>query len=640
VDYLVSEVLDRQPAGIRDFLVGTSILRRFCAPLCEATLGTTAAAAAAVDGRAFIDWLWRRDLFVVPLDTDNRWFRYHHLFGELLRARLQRTASPEEIAALHSRAGAWCEEQGLIEDAIRHALAAGDADAAAGAVERRRDAEFDANRGHVVGRWLNLLPAEVRHDRPRLLLAEARILDHRLRPQDLPPLLERVEDLFEDQPGEPLDQGELLYFQGYLRFWQGDGRGSLSCLERACDLVPESHPGYLRAQLELYLGLAAHVDGRTDEAVDRLAGWIDGRRLRSGMRWERLTFGLAALHLLRGELAPVQRYGQALLDDARRTGSRYIETWAEYLLGVVAFHRHDLAGARRHFEPVLRNRYVAHMRAAVDSMAGLAVAAQLAGDPEAAGESLRRAHDYARWTEDAANVEVVLACEARIALLRGDLDAAARWQRGFSLAPQVPGMIFFLAQPSITECQVLAALGTDAGLERAAAGLRRLRRETSALHYGCQTIEVLALEAMVADLRGRPERALDLVARAVDLAGPEDWLRPFVEPGPPVAGLLRRLLERDPARQPVAKILAAFPDHRPAPAGPQPPSAAPAEPLTHRELDVLELLARRLQNKEIARALGISPLTVKAHLRSVYQKLGVARRREAAERAAALGLLE
>jgi len=644
-DYLVTEVLDRQPQGLREALLRTAILERFCAPLCDALVapGETAARGA-FDGQALIDWLLEGNLFTIPLDTENRWFRYHHLFGELLRTQLERAVGPDEMAALHSRAAAWCEAHGLVLDSLRHALEAGDPEGAADIVERHQDAEFDANRWHLVARWLELVPDEVKRQRPKLLLSEARVLNDRFRLADIPPLVELAQALLAKRPAAPLVQGELYYFLGFLQFWLGDGRASRAYLDRALELVPDDHSGYVRAQLELFSGLAAHIDGQGEAAVERLSSWIDSRGLRSGLVWQRLTFGLATIHLLGGAMESASRSARALFEDGRRTHSRYIEVWGKYLLGVAAFHRHDLAAAEQHFNHVVANRYVANTRAAIDSMGGIALTAQLLGRPDEADAALRLAHDHAQWSEDPMHIEVALACEARIALLRGDLEAAARWQRGLSVPSNVPGTVFFLTNPCITECRVLAALDSEAALTDAAAKLQRLRQESTAIHYTNQTMEIVVLQAMVADRQGRSERALDLVQEAVDLAGLEGWTRPFVELGPPMADLLGLLVKRDPAGEGAAEILRAFPDggdldhlqgrpHRPA--GSQPV----AEPLTYRELDVLELLCKRLQNKEIAERLSISPLTVKTHLQRIYQKLRVSKRREAVEKARALRIL-
>ncbi len=637
VDYLVGEVLEQQPDGIRRCLLSSSILRRFCAPLCDALLEASGNTGnEKIDGNAFIDWLQAHNLFIIPLDTENRWFRYHHLFADLLRAQLQRSTEPERIAALHARASAWHEEQGLVEGSIQHALAAGDMEEAADIVERNSDTEFDTNRWFVAARWLELLPEEITRQRPKLLLARARVLNDKFRLMEIPPLIQRVQQLLETGPVKPAVQAEFFYFQGFLTFWEGDGHKSRAFLEQALELLPETETGYLRAQSELFYGLATQINGRGDEAVATLRGWIQKRGLRTGLLWERLTYGLAVIHLLQGQLAPAEREGQALLEDSVRTGTQFIQSWSHYLLGVVAIHRYDLDQAQQHFGQVAGNRYAGNSRAVSDSMVVSAIIQQFRGHPDEADQWLEQAEEFARWTEDSSLLETTLSGKARIALLRDDLDTAARWQRGFSMPPHVPAMIFFPTNSSVTECRVLLALGTDSRLAEAVEKLDYLRQETSSLHNSCQAIDIIALQALAAHRQGREDKALDLLEQALALAEPGEWVRPFVEPGPPMVALLQLLLKQDRSAQQIRKILALLRKGESGRPRPQPL----IEPLTTRELDVLDLLTKRLRNKEISEKLHISPVTVKSHLRTIYQKLGVSRRREAVERAAELGIVD
>ena len=204
-------------------------------------------------------------------------------------------------------------------------------------------------------------------------------------------------------------------------------------LEKALEALPEDHHGYVRAQVELFVGLATQFCGRPEEAIGRLKGWIKDRSLRSGLLWERLQFGLITIHLVDGNLPAAHREGRVFLDDGRRTGQAFIASWANYLLGTVAFHEFDIEGVRSHFCEVAEHRYSANTRAAVDSMAGLAIAAELAGRPEQAEPWLVQARELAGWANDSSLDIVIQATEARIALLRGDLETAARWQRSFDM---------------------------------------------------------------------------------------------------------------------------------------------------------------------------------------------------------------
>lgn len=648
VDYLLGEVLDQQPSEIKDYLLNVSILDRFCAPLCDALYEKKAKPAEkTIDGQSVIAWLQANNLFIIPLDMENHWFRFHHLFKDLLKNRLKHAKSQREINTLFSRAGVWCEGQTLVEDAIGYTLAAGDDEAAADIVERYRDREFDNNRWYVVDRWLERLPEVVTRKRIKLLLTEARVLNDRFRLMDIPPVIERAQVLMAKQSVDPLDRGECYYFLGFLQFWQGDGRKSRMFLDKALELVPESHIGYVRAQIELFIGLTDYINGKKDEAIQVLHGWIDKRHLQSGQIWERLKFGLVTIHLLAGELAPAHREGRILLDAMKRSGQVFVETWADYFLGVGAFHRFALSEAQHHFGRVLANQYAANMRAVVDSYAGMAICLEFQEHTDEADQILHKAEDFVQWAEDPMLLDVVLACKARIALLRGNLDAAIHWQRGFKLPAHVPGMIFFFVQPNITACRILTATGTKAAITEAAENLQHLRQETESLHYTCHVIEIVVLQTMVAHGLGRSEESFDFLEHAVSLSEPGGWIRPFVEMGAPMAGLLEQLLKQNPSAGHIRKILAAFPGHQyPGTSrvnmGTENGGGIPSpliDPLTHREQDVLELLCERLQNKEIAEKLFVSNDTVKWHLKAIYQKLQVNSRRQAVEQARHLGII-
>ena len=539
MDYLISEILDRQPVDKRNFILRTAILRRFCAPLCDAVMAAgEAPGGKSLNGQAFIDWLREQNLFIIPLDTENRWFRYHHLFQDLLMAQFQRKTSPEKMAAFYFGASAWCEGQGFIEDAIHYALAVGDGEVAADIVERHRHKEFNANRREVVGRWLDRLPGRIKQHRPGLLLAEARVLSETFHLAKVPPLVERSRVLLADQPHRKLLQAELSYFLGLVSFWAGKTVDARAHLRRALEMHPENNQSHLWGQIQLYKGLTVHTNGQTEAAIHMYNSWITRQHLHSGIVWERLIFGMAMVHLLSCNLAPAFYNGQLLLEDATRNDQPFLKTFGNLLMGLVAFQRLELAGALKHFGRIIENKYAANHRAAMDSMVGFAVASELLGKSDDADQAICHAIDFARWTSEQSNLDAAYSCEARIALLRDDLDKAVMWQRGFNSPPQVPGMIFWLASPWITECRVLAASGTKKALAEAVVKLAHLRQATESLHYGCQTLEIIALQAKVAHQQGRAEESSDCLQQAVNLAEPGGWIRPFFELGHPMAGLL------------------------------------------------------------------------------------------------------
>lgn len=636
-DYLLNEVIDRQPSSFRNMLLCMAVLDRFCAPLCDAVISARGEFAEdACSGEGFIDWLRSKNLFVIALDEENRWFRFHHLFAELLRVQLKRSADAVSIDAMHSCASEWFESQGLLDEAIHHALKGSDAERAGDIVERYRGAEFDSNRWYVVQRWMALLPDEIKQRRHRLQLATAWLLDDEFRVAEIPAVLERAEALLENEPDDLLSLGELLYFKAYICFWSGDGQSAAAFLKRVLELAPKNPDSFLRAQAELFAGMSAFLNGQGDAAIDTF-----DRRLReqgddSSMLCERLTFGKATLRLLQADLAPAERASQQLRDNAQRAGHTFVSCWGDYMLGLIALQRLDLREARQRFDKLVKNRYVAHLRAAIDSMVGSAIVSELLGESERADRYLEIAREYADWAVDPMYFDLACSGEARVALLRGNIDAAVRWQRSYDVAPNVPSMLYFLDDPGLTVCRVLVATKKSAELDEAARKLREMRQQIEALHNRYQTVEVVALQALVADRQGRADEALEFLDQALELAQPGEWIRPFVEPGAGMKALLqRRMASGDTKQDQILRILDAFGSSS---TGNGAASPLP-EPLTWREQQVMRLLAQRMRNKEISAQLNISSTTVKSHLRNIFQKLDVHERRDAVARATELGIV-
>ena len=227
-EYLFNEVFEDQPPEIRQYLLITAILDRFCAPLCDALcVADEMPGKDEIDGQEFINWLLKDNLFVIPLDTENRWFRYHHLFQQLLQDQLKRYYSPEDIIELHSRAGEWLEGKGLIEKALHHALAAGEIGRAAQIIERHRQDVVNADQWYLLDKWLSLIPETFVQQNAELLMARAWVLLHHFRFEIVLPLVDHVEALIADDPARESLRGEIALCRGYSLFFMGEGADSL-----------------------------------------------------------------------------------------------------------------------------------------------------------------------------------------------------------------------------------------------------------------------------------------------------------------------------------------------------------------------------------------------------------------------------
>ena len=270
LDYLVAEALARQPHTLQTYLLQISILSRFNESLCDAICAPfDDGERPDFAGADFIRWLVERNLFVVSLDPRAQWFRYNHLFRDLLQSQLAKTFSTEQIKMLHARACDWFLARGMADDAFDHALQAGDVERAIGIVEEYRFAELDADRCHIVERWLDRLPPNVLAERPGLLLAKAWTHTHRHRMARIPSLIAQIDALSVGETVDPLVLADLNYLRGNLQYWAGEGEESVRSLEAASEQLA-GRQQQIEYNVELMLALARCMIGRNEDAIRRL----------------------------------------------------------------------------------------------------------------------------------------------------------------------------------------------------------------------------------------------------------------------------------------------------------------------------------------------------------------------------------
>jgi LuxR family maltose regulon positive regulatory protein len=381
--------------------------------------------------------------------------------------------------------------------------------------------------------------------------------------------------------------------------------------------------------------MADCMSGHRERAIRALNARLQETGSPAGIRDSRLIAGLLFIRHLLGDLVGAEAEARRLRVVARQSGIAYTEAWASYMQACTRLHRHDLAGAVDHFADAARHRYIQHGRAAVDTLAGLALSQQLLGRADDAAATVDLLQEFALQL-DVGFLPVVEACRARLSLLRGDVTEAIGWARSVGEPPVVSELFVWLEVPWITRARALIADGADQTLTEALELLAAIRRQSEGCRFTNQTIEVAVLQSLALERRGRADEALETLQDALALAAPGGWIRPFVEAGPPMAELMARLPAEHAESALVEQILSAAGG---AEAAQAPTKRPPVNLLTDREQEVLELLAQRLQYKEIAARLFISSQTVNSHLKNVYQKLHVSNRRQAVVRASDLGLL-
>ncbi len=649
-DYLMSEVLSQTPPAIEDFLLKTAILDRTCGPLCEAVLGRDDLAESV---QTRLEWLEQNNLFTASLDGERRWYRYHHLFRSLLRNRLEQRYDAGEIAQLHARASAWFAGQGLLEEALQHALLGHDTPAAVRLMAEHRHALMDAEQWQLHARTFRMFPAETVAAYPDLLLmttwiarmggaAAAHVLD----------LVDRVERLAVQMP----DPGEhAVHLRGEIETLRAlvayeaasDPENVIALARRALATTPRAWY-YIRSVAWLYLAAAHQMVGRLDQAYAAVTEGQPEDVAEDGAVRTRVTASRCFIEWMAGDLQAMPQTATHVLAVGETHHRRESLGWGHYLLSSVAYQRNDLEAAEAHARVVEEMRYLGRPMAYLHSAFIYTLICQARGLPEQARQKLDLAFDFLSETHSEGLLPLAQAFQAELVARQGDLGAAGHWAT--TIGPHVPltAMSYFYA-PQLTLPKILLAQDTPASRGQAAEALSRLHAFVTSIHNTRFTIEVLALEALLHRARGNQQSALAALEQAVTLAQPGGFVRVFIDLGPDMADLLGRLAARgvagvaSVARDYVEQLLRAFVAERSGaqlqPAAPPTAQAAMIEPLTTRELQVLEMLAQRMTAQEIAQKLILSDQTVKRHRANIYQKFGVHSRRDAIAAAVALAII-
>ena len=647
-EFLLEQVFAVAPEVSRRFLLSTSIVDRFCPELGAALADESGVE----EGSRILDEIRRQNLFLIPLDDEGEWWRYHHLFQSLLQERLSREHGPERVSQLHEIASAWFESRGLIDEALRHALASGNTDRTVAIIIAHWVAEFEVDRWYNVQRWLDHLPAELRTSSVELSLAELWTSFCRHQWEAMPPILERIEVLGKSSPLSSMTVAHTQFFTAILLYLSGEVE---ECLLRLTHRLPDEAAklGFFEGNRQVYLGLARSAVGQRGEVVQELEQFR-AENPRASVSLQVHSLGATVfVHLLAGELASVPGACARMRSLTGEDDFVNLRAWGYSLQGYSQLHRMELDAAIEMFAGATRYQYRFETKGHIDALAGLAMAHQFKGDFDAADDVSQRLMEFALESNDADALAVSRSCRVRLDLLQGELAVVGDSIRSVPQDAGHPELLVWIEVPAITRARALAAAGSQEDLANARAALKVLRETCLRFRFVCHQIDVEVLDALCLDRIGRPAEAVAVLADAVALAQPGGWVRPFVEAGPRIAGLLERLGRSDPGSEYLARLRAACPLAEAAAisgASPSSPSAtveSPAdvtnvelvEDLTQREMDVLELLSRRLQNQEIAGQLFISTHTVNDHLKHIYEKLGVHNRRQAVRRAGEVGLL-
>jgi LuxR family maltose regulon positive regulatory protein len=680
-DYLLDQVLDRQSPHIQRFLIQTSILDRLCGPLCDAVTaaqGTVIAAQGMPPDSTFagsgevLEYLERSGLFVVPLDNRRHWYRYHHLFADLLRSRLQAASGPRtlaeeesgEVATLHLRASMWYEEEGLIAEAVDHAFAAADYERAAGLIQRHYKETIWPGEWALVHKWLGALPETLIRSQPFLCLIYS-VLSFLDSPERVEEWLHAAEEAWEawvppsqlrDEPvprsvsDRDLFDANLLDIRATIAEMQGASSEEVIALTlQALERTPESVPS-LRAAMYQRLGWC-HLNLGDEGAAERFfhqaaklseigghPGNVVGATLgRAILAWRHGRLQEAATicrETLQSFVEPLERSGRRL----PVAGHLYI------LLGRVLLELYELEAAEslltRGVELTKLTMLPGYL---LDGYHALACLRCIEQDFEGAFAWMEVAERTCSWEPESvcARRASIWLWQAQVQADWQTLDLALVWARGRDLESVAEDE---WALPSLAQATIAGyrAYGKP-DLAPLLGVLDEQLRLAEAANKTDRTIKLLIVEVLARQAMGQMGPAMALLERALALAAPHRYMLAFLRHGAAMEALLREAAARGISATYVDRLLSTLAketsEPRPRQLLPSPPAPSLLEPLSKRELEVLRLLTSSLTGPEIADHLSISVGTFRSHTKSIYGKLGVHSRIEAIEHARDLELV-
>jgi LuxR family maltose regulon positive regulatory protein len=646
LDYLSEEVLARQDASVRQFLLHTCLLERLSGPLCDAVRGQEGS-------QAMLEALERANLFVVALDDERHWYRYHHLFAQALHSHLQQ-AAPDLIPELHRRASTWYEQHALPAEAVQHALAVPDLERAASLIELiALPIAYQGQISTVLG-WLNALPETLLRTCPFLGVYYASLLVFTNQLQEAEARLQEAEEDIQKRVSASQAQsilGWVLMLRGSIALFSGDIPRAVSPQQQALELLPEAEviprAGALAITIRAFL-VSGDVTSETEQAV--VAAVVSIRASGNLLTAVSSLCLLGRLYILQGRLRQATAiYAQVAQVVPRPEVLQTAYSGLSYYFGLGDLLRecNDLESAERHLlqgmalvkETVTLEPFVAEL-----GYTALARLQWAHGNISAAYASLNTLMQEAERRHFPPDLRLrVEAMQAQLELAQGNLAAAIRWANTSGLAaedddPRYPheGKYLALARVRIAQSR---SDPTTPFLQGVLHLLDRLLRDAHAKARMGSELSILVLRVLALEAQGDRASALSTLQRVLVCAQPEGYMRLFIDEGEPMRFLLRQAQAHGIASGYVSKLLSAFAEQRAPmfpPLSPEPSSLV--EPLTEREREVLGLLLEGASNREIARRLVVSVNTVKRHVYNLCGKMGVQSRMQAIIRARDLNL--
>lgn len=620
-DYLISEVLSKLPQHLKEQLAYCSLLDRFCAALIDAIIATEDVPKEnKSQGTTLLKWLQDSNMFVVALDTEQKWFRFHHLFQDILKDELAKIADAKRINELHSKASTWFESNGFITEAINHAALGENYIRVTNLILLHWEDTFNNKQWFQVATWLKSLPQNSIKASARLLLVELFSKNHQFLVWDVSATIYEIEEMISE-----LREHEMGYFalaKMIQSYFQNDGLKALEYGAEALQLIPKDSYMF-RADIYSWWTMSMLIIGQGAKAVveldERLNNLVPSKE---PIQAERLTLSAIYVYLIQADFRRIHKRLDLFFKykkiDAYRLG------WGTYFKLITSFWSSNYAAITADFNFIRNNKENINPRLVVEAFICRTLVLQKINRTKEATALLKKGVLFALSTNDPINKAVIYSAQARLHLLQNNFEEAEQWLSKTTLRPFDVSMVWWVEIPAITYCRVLIASPKTTQQEEALALLAGYQQFSTAIFNTLRCVEIALLQTQVKLKLGLVEEAENDLKYALNLAAPGGFKHPFVALNSAIKELLvvlkaqgiqpdfidsfqslEVLEEKEPSNKELKKELTS---------------------ITKREFEVLKLVDEGFSNQEIAEKLFRSEETVKKHIYNMFQKMDVKNR--------------